>query len=58
MTVKTVLEEIDEVVRDVFDLAARRQAKRKEWSRRNVYERSSREVKHIAADVETGALNA
>lgn len=40
------------MVRNVFDLATRRQAKRKEGSRRNVYEKSLREVKQIAGDEE------
>jgi len=40
MTVSEALRAIDETVRDVFDLGTRRQAKQKEGSRRNVYEKS------------------
>lgn len=56
MTVKEALREIDEAVRDVFDLGTRRQAKQKEGSRRTVYEKSLREVKEVASEEEMEAL--
>ena len=56
MTVSEALRAIDETVRDVFDLGTRRQAKQKEGSRRNVYEKSLRKVKRVAGDEEMEAL--
>jgi hypothetical protein len=52
MTVRTALDQIDDAVKDVFDLASRRQVKEREGSRRNVYEKSLRNVKQIAGDEE------
>lgn len=56
MTVREALQAIDETVKDVFDLGTRRQAKQKEGSRRNVYEKSLREVQQVAGDEEMKAL--
>ncbi len=56
MTVKTALKEIDDAVTEVFDLVSRRQTKQKEGSRRNVYEKSPREVKQVAGNDEMGEL--
>lgn len=42
--------EIDETAQDVFDLAARREAKRKAGSRRDAYEKGLREVRHVAGN--------
>ena len=56
MTVNEALQAIDDTVKEVFDLGTRRQAKRKEGSRRNVYEKSLREVKQVAGDEEMEAL--
>ena len=47
---KELLEEIDQVTRDAFDLASRRAAKRKEGSRRRAYEKGIREVRQIAGN--------
>jgi hypothetical protein len=56
MTVREALQAIDESVKDVFDLGTRRQAKQKEGSRRNVYEKSLREVQQVAGDEEMETL--
>jgi hypothetical protein len=56
MTVKEALRAIDDTVQEEFDLGTRRQAKQKEGSRRNVYEKSLREVKRVAGDEEMEAL--
>ncbi|MFC6940692.1 hypothetical protein ACFQE8_12070 [Salinirubellus sp. GCM10025818] len=56
MTVREALQAIDESVKDAFDLGTRRQAKQKEGSRRNVYEKSLREVQQVAGDEEMEAL--
>ena len=47
---------MDETVQDVYDLGTRRQAKRRERSRRSVSEKSLREVKQVACDGEMEAL--
>ncbi|MFC6942483.1 hypothetical protein ACFQE8_21355 [Salinirubellus sp. GCM10025818] len=44
MTVEEAFRAIDDTVQEEFDLETRRQAKQKEGSRRNVYEKSLREV--------------
>lgn len=46
--VKDTLAEIDATTQDVFDLATREAAKRKEGSRRNAYEKGIREVRDVA----------
>lgn len=42
--------EIDETAQDVFDLATRKDAKRKAGSRRKAYEKGLREVRHVAGN--------
>lgn len=46
--VRETLVEIDETTQDVFDLATREAAKRKEGSRRKAYEKGVREVRDVA----------
>lgn len=48
--------EIDEVVRDVFDVASREQAKEKAGSRRKAYRKGIEEVKDVAGKREAEAL--
>ncbi len=43
-----LLREIDETTQEVFDLATRADAKRREGSRRNSYQKALEEVKDIA----------
>lgn len=45
---RQLLREIDRTTVDVFDLASREQAKRKEGSRRRAYEKGLTEVRNIA----------
>lgn len=42
------LAEIDRTTQDVFDLATRADARRREGSRRNAYEKGIREVRNVA----------
>jgi hypothetical protein len=56
MTVREALRAIDVTVEDVFDLGTRRRTKQKEGSRRNVHEKSLREVEQVAGDEEMEAL--
>lgn len=56
MVVDDSLQEIDDVVEDVFDLRTRHQAKQKAGSRRNVYEKSIREVRNVAGNEEATVL--
>jgi hypothetical protein len=56
MIVNEALRAADDTVKEVLDLGTRRQAKRNEGSRRNVSEKSLREVKQVAGDEEMEAL--
>ncbi|WP_224270820.1 hypothetical protein [Haloprofundus salinisoli] len=56
MSVTAALDDIDDVVTETFDLQTRRQAKQKEGSRRNVYERSLREMRQVAGTGEMRQL--
>jgi hypothetical protein len=56
MIVNEALRATDDTVKEVFDLGIRREAKRNEGARRNVYEKSPREVKQVAGDEEMEAL--
>lgn len=51
-----LLHQIDETVQDVFDLGTRREAQRREGSRRRVYEKAIRETGNIAGDPAATAL--
>lgn len=51
-----LLEQIDESVQEVFDLGTRREAQRREGSRRNVYEKALRETADIAGKPAAVAL--
>lgn len=51
-----LLEEIDETTREVFDLATIADAKRREGSRRNSYEKALKEVQRTASKAAARAL--
>lgn len=51
-----LLGDIDDTTREVFDVANRRQARKKEGSRRNAYEKGIREVRRIAGDAQAREL--
>ncbi len=48
--IEEMVREIDETAVDVFDLAARRQAKEKAGARRDAYEKGLRQVREITDD--------
>ena len=54
--IQELLGQIDETVQDVFDLGTRREAQRREGSRRNVYEKALKETADIAGDPAATAL--
>ena len=54
--IQQLLVQIDETVQDVFDLGTRREAQRREGSRRTVYEKALRETSGIAGDAAATAL--
>lgn len=45
-----LLQSIDDATREAFDVGSRRQARQKEGSRRDAYERGLREVRRIAGN--------
>jgi hypothetical protein len=51
-----LLDEIDETTQEVFDLATLADAKRREGSRRNSYEKALQEVREIASKAAARAL--
>lgn len=51
-----LLDDIDETTREVFDVASRRQARKKEGSRRDAYEKGLREVRRIAGNEQAREL--
>lgn len=51
-----LLEQIDETVQDVFDLGTRREAQRREGSRRRMYEKALRETADVAGEPAATAL--
>lgn len=54
--VRERVREIDEAVKDVFDVSDRQDAKQKAGSRRNAYEKGIEEVKDIAGEREAETL--
>lgn len=54
--IQELLSQIDETVQDVFDLGTRREAQRREGSRRTVYEKALRETAAVAGDPAATAL--
>ncbi|WP_225333070.1 hypothetical protein [Halomicrobium urmianum] len=53
--IEQMVREIDKTAVEVFDLAARRQAKEKAGARRDAYEKGLREVREIADDDDEAA---
>lgn len=53
---RELLDQIDDTVQDVFDLGTRREAQRREGSRRTVYEKALKETQAIAGDGGATAL--
>ena len=51
-----LLDEIDQTTQEVFDLATRADAKRREGSRRNSYQKALKEVNNIAGQSAARAL--
>lgn len=53
---RELIEQIDATVQDVFDLGTRREAQRREGSRRTVYKKALKETRSIAGDGGATAL--